>query len=173
MSIIRKLTRYRWNLLTMAELARSEGCKFVTLMRRLQASDRAVRQSLDYLIESNWVARNTGYGHPLRPEYLLTDEGEAAGTYALRIVEGLGADHVSLGTDRWALPVLSSLETTPLRFGELMDRNSPISPRALAMTLKSLAEAELIGREVGDGFPPSVSYGLTSTGIRLASLLAA
>jgi len=168
---IRNLTRFRWNLPVLAELKRSEGCKFITLVRRLSASDRAVRQSLDYLIGANWVARNPGYGHPSRPEYLLTGEGETIGAHAVRILDWLGPGRQGLATDRWGAPVLGSMAKTPLRFGELAELNDPISPRALATTLKQLVSMGLVRRIISEGFPPAAGYLLTEDGTPICGLL--
>lgn len=168
MNSIRKLTRFRWNLLALAELKRLEGCKFVTLVRRLNASDKAIRQSLDYMIEEGWIARNPGYGHPSRPEYLLTQEGDLLGSIAMDVADWLGTDRRPLATDRWALPVIASLGSKPLRFSELRTNNAPISPRALALTLKLLSDEQLVVRSVTDGFPPSVGYSLSVQGADLA-----
>jgi DNA-binding HxlR family transcriptional regulator len=169
--LIRKLTRYRWTLLTLAELQQSEGAKFVTVMRRLNASDRAIRQSLDYLASERWVERNPGYGHPLRPEYIVTTEGAPAGGLAQTIADHLGPHRRSLSTDRWALAVLASFENSSMRFTELAQRNAPVSPRALALTLKHLVEAGLLKRTVSEGFPPAVGYDLTDDGKDLRNLL--
>src|SRR5262245_41080710 len=70
------LFRRRWGCPIIAELHRSDGAKFVALVHKLQSNPGAMRQSLDELIELGWVRRNPGYGHPLRPEYLLTRSGE-------------------------------------------------------------------------------------------------
>jgi len=171
LELIRKLTRYRWSLSTLAELRRSDGAKFVTLIRKLNASDRAIRQSLDYLAEQGWVERNPGYGHPLRPEYIVTPGGSSIGSFAVSIAAKLGPDRAHLATDRWALPVLASMESWPQRFNELQQRNAPVSPRALAMTLKQLVEVCLLKRTVTEGFPPSVAYELASDGLALRDLL--
>ena len=71
-----ELFHRRWAVPILAELHRDRGAKFVTLAYRLSASQTAVRQTLDELIQRGFVRRNSGYGHPLRPEYLLTSRGD-------------------------------------------------------------------------------------------------
>jgi DNA-binding HxlR family transcriptional regulator len=48
-----------------------QGERFVTLVNRLGASKDAVSATLAQLIDDGVVQRNPGYGHPLRPEYLV------------------------------------------------------------------------------------------------------
>ena len=43
------------------------------LQRRLDVTRDSLRRALDALIALGYVRRNEGYGHPLRPEYLITD----------------------------------------------------------------------------------------------------
>ncbi|MCP6652244.1 hypothetical protein NL518_29540, partial [Klebsiella pneumoniae] len=62
----------RWMLPVLAELQRSRGCKFVTLVHRTGASRKAINDTIAALIRLGLVMHNPGYGHPLRPEYLLT-----------------------------------------------------------------------------------------------------
>ena len=70
------LFRRRWACPVIAELHRSDGAKFVTLVNRLGSNPAAMRTTLDDLLELGWIRRNPGYGHPMRPEYLLTAHGE-------------------------------------------------------------------------------------------------
>lgn len=145
----------------MAELQRDAGCKFVTLIRRLNASDKAVRQALDYLVEIGWVMRNPGHGHPSRPEYILTPGG--AEIHCLRIWDALKAwGEESVALERWPLPVLAILLSKEQRFGEISRMMGNISPRALAMTLTRLQESGLVTRSVVDGHPPTAMYSATN-----------
>lgn len=152
----------------MAELSRSQGCKFVTLIRRLNASDRAIRQSLDHLIAIGWVMPNPGYGHPLRPEYILTEEGERIGARAERLWSELRETGIAL--ERWPLPLLAQIVEGRSRFSELKVACAPITPRALTLALKHLAEAGMIKRKVTEGFPPATQYEVTPRGEIVASL---
>ncbi len=158
-------TRFRYSLPVLAELQRDQGCKFVTLMRRLEASDRAMRQALDYLIEIGWVMRNPGYGHPLRPEYILAPEGSAVAEEALRVWDALrewGEETVAL--ERWPLPVLSVLLSGTKRFAQIQKAVGVISPRALALALTRLQDSGLASRELVDGHPPTAEYAATNWG---------
>lgn len=165
---LRQATRFRYGLPVMAELSRAQGCKFVTLIRRLNASDRAIRQSLDHLIEIGWVMPNPGYGHPMRPEYILTEEGERIGARAERVWSELQETGIAL--ERWPLLLLAQIEGGKCRFSELKQACAPISPRALTLALKRLVEAGLINRKVTEGFPPATEYEVTPRGEIVASL---
>jgi DNA-binding HxlR family transcriptional regulator len=165
---VTELTRYRWCVPVMAELLRSEGSKFVTLVRRLGASDKAIRQALDYLIDCGWVVRNPGYGHPWRPEYILTSEGARIAEQCSAILSSLGpASNVAL--ERWALPLLLCLADGPLRHAALRRAATPITPRALTLSLAELIDAGLVTRTVKSTTPPSVEYALTDAGHRIAA----
>lgn len=62
--------------------------------------------------------------------------------------------------DRWSLPVISALHTSPKRFTELLQMLSPVSRRMLDRTLKKLISIGLVRRAA---FPGSrqVGYELT------------
>ena len=59
----------------LAELDRTGGTRAITLMRRLDVGRESLQRTLQALVERGLVQRNPGYGHPLRPEYLLTARG--------------------------------------------------------------------------------------------------
>jgi DNA-binding HxlR family transcriptional regulator len=103
------------------------------------------------------VMRNPGYGHPSRPEYVLTPAGRRAAPACAQLLAQLrraGVEQVALR--KWSLPILAVL-TAELRFGELR-RAVGATPRALALALKELVAAGLVERRVHDGFPPSTTY---------------
>ena len=165
---ISRATRYRYSLPVLAELQRDKGCKFVTLFRRLEASDRAVRQALDYLMELGWVERNTGYGHPSRPEYILTPRALEIAAECLRVWSELqkwGQTEVAL--ERWPLPILHALGDRRRRYGDLLSELPGLTPRALSTGLKRLAEAGLAARDILPGSPPQTDYRATPWGIAL------
>ena len=66
------LLHHRWAVPILAVLHREKGAKFVTLGSRLGVSRDSLRRSLDRLTQQRLVRRNPGYGHPMRPEYVLT-----------------------------------------------------------------------------------------------------
>jgi DNA-binding HxlR family transcriptional regulator len=163
------LFHHRWGLAILAELDRQQGSKFVTLVSRLGVSRDSLRQALLTLAEAGLVARNPGYGHPMRPEYILTPRGEGAAPAAGRLLTRLQEEGVEeAGLRKWSMPVLKALGEGTARFGDLRAALPGISARALAQALKDLQAVGLVRREVLPSYPPAVSYTLTEAGEEIA-----
>jgi DNA-binding HxlR family transcriptional regulator len=172
MSTLIALFHNRWSVPILAELHRQRGSRFVTLARTLGMSRESLRRTLAALIDGGLVGRNPGYGHPLRPEYVLTRAGESLARACGPLVERLrSGDLEDVGLKKWSMPVVFALGEGPRRFSELRERLLGISPRALALALKDLEGAGLVDRRVTDDYPPATVYRLTATGRPLATLL--
>jgi DNA-binding HxlR family transcriptional regulator len=162
----------RWALPVIVELHRSQGCKFVTLVNVLGVARETLRETLEALLDAGLVARNPGYGHPMRPEYVLTAPGLRLAPVAERLLEELERRNaLELGLKKWSLPILVALGRES-RFGELRSRLTPVTPRALTLALKALVQAGLVERRIHEAFPPATSYRLTSSGRPLSRLAA-
>ena len=163
MSIV-GLVHHRWSLPLLAELhARDGAARFAELLHALGASRASLQQALAALSDAGLVARNPGYGHPLRPEYVLTTRGRRVAPASAALVAALRSAGVErVGLNKWSIPVLLEL-ATERRFAEL--RNAlGASPRALTLTLTELADAGLVERRVHVGFKTTTSYRLTRRG---------
>jgi len=172
MSTLVALFHNRWSVPILAELHRQRGSRFATLARMLGMNRESLRRTLAALIESGLVGRNPGYGHPLRPEYVLTTRGDRIAARSRPLVDLLRARGLEeVGLKKWSMPVVYALSSEPLRFSELRDRLEGISPRALALALKELESAGIVERRVTDDYPPATSYRLASGAKRLASLV--
>jgi DNA-binding HxlR family transcriptional regulator len=172
MSTLVALFHNRWSVPILAELHRQRGSRFVTLTRTLGMSRESLRRTLAALIDSGLVGRNPGYGHPLRPEYVLTRAGEALARACSPLVDHLRrSDLEDVGLKKWSMPVVVALAEGPQRFSELRDLLTGISPRALALALKDLEAAGLVDRRVTDDYPPATVYRLTDSGRPFAALL--
>ena len=172
MSTLVALFHNRWSVPILAELHRQRGSRFVTLARTLGMSRESLRRTLAALIESGLVGRNPGYGHPLRPEYVLTTRGERIAARSRPLVELLRGRHLEdVALKKWSMPVVYALSDQPLRFSELRDRLEGISPRALTLALKELEASGIVERRVTDDYPPATSYRLAANAKRLASLV--
>jgi DNA-binding HxlR family transcriptional regulator len=163
------LCHHRWTVPVLAELDRTGGTRAVTLMRRLDVGRESLQRTLDALIERGLVRRNPGYGHPLRPEYLLTERGCHVGPSCRLLLDGLRAlDLESVGLNKWSVPVLVTLcagdDARAQRFSELRERLPGISPRALTLALKALTDAGVVDRTVLATFPPATTYELARRG---------
>lgn len=160
MSSISTLSRHRWALPILAYLQATSGSRFVPLANELGLSRDALRHTLAALTEAGLVLPNPGYGHPLRPEYVLTERGRRVAPICaslLRALRQAGVEEV--GLKKWSVPIIAAL-TSERRYGELR-RAVGATPRALTLALKELVGSGLVERRVHDGFPPSTTYRLT------------
>jgi DNA-binding HxlR family transcriptional regulator len=154
------LCHHRWSLPVLAEIGRTGGSRFAGLTGRLGVTGESLRRTLAYLQVEGLVDRNPGYGHPLRPEYLLTDGGREIAPRARKLHAAL-AGREDVGLKKWSLPVLAELDE-PRRFSELRAA-LPATPRALTLALKDLESAGLVHRTVTTDRPPRVRYAATRT----------
>lgn len=174
MSTLVALFHNRWSVPILAELHRQRGSRFVTLTRTLGLSRESLRRTLVALIDGGLVGRNPGYGHPLRPEYVLTRAGERIAGACRPLVEHLRRGNLKeIGLKKWSMPVVFALAGRPLRFSELREQLEGVSPRALALALKELEEAGIVDRRVTEDYPPATMYRLTKRGRPLARLVGA
>ncbi|MCL4404665.1 MAG: helix-turn-helix transcriptional regulator [Candidatus Marsarchaeota archaeon] len=82
-------------------------------------------------------------------------------------VEHCGAQEIlSIVSKKWLLLVLNSINTYgPSRYNELLKRLVPISPKALADTLKVLVENDFVAKGKLKG---AIVYSMTEAGFSLA-----
>jgi DNA-binding HxlR family transcriptional regulator len=158
-----ELFHHRWAAPALALLADRGGARFVELQRRLGVGRESLRRALDALIDAGLARRNEGYGHPLRPEYVVTAKGRRVARIATGVVAA-GDDAVLLR--KWSVPVLSVLGAER-RFTELRSSLSGITPRALAHALRELEDGGYVDREVVATRPPSTIYRPTRRGRRV------
>jgi len=149
------LCHHRWSLPVLGEIGRTRGSRFATLCGRLGVSRESLRRTLAYLQDEGLVERNPGYGHPLRPEYMLTTDGRRVAPRAREILTAL-TGREDVGLKKWSLPILAALGE-PRRFSELR-AELPVTARGLALALKELEAAGLVRRTVTDDRPPQTRY---------------
>lgn len=172
MSSLIELFHHRWAVPILAELHNQRGSRFVTLARTLGLSRESLRQTLGALVDGGLVRRNPGYGHPLRPEYLLTERGARVASGCQPLIKTLRRrDLEDVCLRKWSMPLLASLTEGPRRFSELREELERISPRALTLALKELEAAGLVERRVTSDYPPATLYRLSRSGRPLANLL--
>ncbi|QNO25505.1 winged helix-turn-helix transcriptional regulator [Sphingopyxis sp. OPL5] len=171
--LLAQLTRHRWLVPLLADLAAHRGARFVELVKRLALARDSLTRTLEAAAAIGWVQRNPGHGHPLRPEYILTESGAAAALRAATIAEAQAAVGLPPGAaTRWGLPLVAGIDAGHARFNALSRLLSPATPRALSQGLTALGKHGLVVRDVVDGRPPSSLYGLTETGRVLAEACA-
>lgn len=171
--LLAQLTRHRWLVPLLADLAAHRGARFVELVNRLALARDSLTRTLEAAAAIGWVQRNPGHGHPLRPEYILTESGAAAALRAATITQAQAAIGLPPGgVTRWGLPLVAGIDAGHDRFNALSRLLAPATPRALSQGLTALGKHGLVVREVVDGRPPSSLYGLTETGRVLAEACA-
>lgn len=163
------LSRNRWAVALLADLAAHRGARFVELLHRLALPRDSLARTLNALGELGWVMRNPGHGHPLRPEYLLTPEGARLAAGA----KSIAAAQIQLGLapgalTRWGMPLVRTIGSSRARFNELAKTLAAATPRAISQGLQTLAANDLVAREVVDSYPPMSLYRLTPGGLLLA-----
>jgi DNA-binding HxlR family transcriptional regulator len=169
-----RLFHHRWAVPVIAELERGRGAKFITLVKRLGVGRDTLSRTLKALDDADLAMRNPGYGHPMRPEYILTEAGHRIGPPSVSLMDGLTArDLVAVGLKKWSMPTAAAIGEGERRFSELASALPGSTPRALTATLKELTDAGLVQRELHDDYPPRTTYRLTGTGAALLPSLGA
>ena len=136
-------------------------------------SRNSLSTSLNDLIDLGLVMRNPCYGHPMRPEYILTESGEAIGERCLRLARLLNRrDEADFGYRKWTLPLVVAIGEGVQRFSEVrMALGERATPRAITMGLKSMLLADWAKRSLIDDYPPRAGYALTPKGRRVLQLV--
>lgn len=152
----------------MAELHRQSGAKFVTLANHLAVSRSSLSVSLEHLIDLGLVRRNTGHGHPMRPEYLLTKKGAAIGRGCMSLLTIVRRrDEIDAALRKWTIPLVATIGERSLRFNELRAVLHEATPRAITIGLKSLLQQNWATRTIIDDYPPAAGYELKLKGQRI------
>lgn len=106
----------------------------------------------------------------MRPEYLLTKDGENIGDQCqalTRIVRQ--GDEADLAFRKWTLPLVAVIGDETRRFNEMRSLLVGATPRAIAIGLKSLLEQRWASRTLIDEYPPTAGYRLMRKGQRVLS----
>ena len=163
-----ELVHHRWNIPVIAELYCQSGAKFITMVNRLGVSRASLSTSLANLIDLGLVQKNTGHGHPMRPEYLLTPAGERIGEQCMKLTRTLRrADETDLAFRKWTLPLIAVIGEETRRFNELRSQLDGATPRAITLGLKSLLHQRWATRTLIDEYPPAAGYRLMHRGRRV------
>lgn len=168
------LSRNRWSVVLLADLAAHQGARFVELVHRLGLPRDSLVRTLEGAAAAGWVQRNSGYGHPLRPEYVLTSDGARIAAKAAAIAAAqaeLGLTPATL--TRWGMPLIGAIGPGHARFNELAKTLTPATPRAISQGLQTLTTNSLVARDIAHGSPPASMYRLTPSGVHLASAVLA
>lgn len=170
--MLEKLGRHRWTMVLIAALQQRGGGRFVELANMLGVSRESLSRTLEAAIVEGWVMRNPGHGHPLRPEYILTDAGKAASSLCVAVTSAQGELALSPASlSRWSLPVLHLAGKGEHRFAAFARALPNSNPRALTQSLKTLIGQHLLDRRIIASYPPVPEYHLLPKGQRMAEAL--
>jgi DNA-binding HxlR family transcriptional regulator len=158
---LNNIFRFRWSAPILSEIYEQDSARFVTILKRLGISRSVLTSTLGKLVEDGLVIRNPGHGHPLRPEYLLTPEGQKIAPFCFDLIKCIDKHNTwCLIQSRWALRIMFLLVKSDFRFSELKSRLKPITSRALSNELKYLGSEGYIRRKIVDDYPPTTHYEL-------------
>ncbi|MFD1057804.1 winged helix-turn-helix transcriptional regulator [Paracoccus fistulariae] len=127
---------------------------------------------MDHLIAIGLMERNPGHGHPLRPEFRLTQQGIAAAAVAARIRDVSGNDAWDLLRRSWTLPVLTAVHR-PSHFNDIKRGLGTITDRALSQSLKSMEARSWVHRSIDErARPPRSVYCAVNAGREISAVTA-
>ncbi|MCE8518173.1 helix-turn-helix transcriptional regulator [Ruegeria pomeroyi] len=147
-NLLVKLTARAWSLPILANLHQGVAGRQAPLLAATGAGRTAFAASLAHLLQLGLLERNPGHGHPLRPEFRLTASGQEAAALAARLLGTVpGAAEGALLRRSWTVPILA-LTGQPRRFSAIRSDLSPITDRALSVSLKQLEDHEWLRRDL-------------------------
>lgn len=170
--LLNALSRHRWAVAVLAHMADRGGGRFAEMANRIGAPRDSLRRTIAALAAEGWIVANPGHGHPLRPDYLLTEAGRKIGGACREIAAAQArAGMPPQAVTRWSLPLLHLIGAGEARFNRLERAMEGATPRAVAASLKALTGHGLVTREVVAGYPPTSAYRLTGRGETVARVL--
>jgi len=165
--------RKRWAVPVLAQLAVTRGSKMVTLASHLGGSRASIRSSIELLESLRLVQPNPGYGHPMRPEYILTERGVLVSKPSMVLIKTLRTlETTDLGLKRWSMPAMHAIASGADRFNGIAGVLQGATDRAVSLALHDLHGASLIVRTLRDGRPPHKVYTLARPAGRITPVLA-
>lgn len=171
-SRLARVFHHRWSVPVLAVLAERSGGRVVELTHAVGAGRQPVRDALEALVELGLVQPNPGYGHPMRPEYVLTGRGERVGPACVRLMGALReAEAMEVGLRKWSMATVAAVAEGPARFGQIAGALGRATDRAVSLALGDLTGAGLVQRVVMGAPPYATVYGLTARGAPVAEPL--
>ncbi len=165
-------TSRAWAIPILSSLHAGIAGRQAPLLAATGASRTAFAQSMDHLISIGLLERNPGYGHPLRPEFRLTELGVSAAALANRIRSVTAEGDQDLLRRSWTLPVLTAINR-PSHFNDIKRNLQTITDRALSQSLKMMETRSWVRRHVDEAArPPRSMYCAVNTGGLISSVAA-
>lgn len=158
------ITSKAWAMPILAKLDEGVAGRQAPLLAATGAGRTAFGHSLEHLISIGLLERNPGHGHPLRPEFRLTELGKSAAALAGKIQCVSDDGDQDLLRRSWTLPVLTSLQK-PQHFNHIKRSLVTITDRALSQSLKSMEARNWVSRNVDEmARPPRSIYSAANQG---------
>ncbi|WP_298922201.1 winged helix-turn-helix transcriptional regulator [uncultured Roseobacter sp.] len=165
-------TSRAWAVPILAKLHAGIAGRQAPLLAATGATRTAFAQSMDHLISIGLLERNPGYGHPLRPEFRLTELGASAAAIANKIQRVTADEEQDLLRRSWTLPVLTAIHE-PSHFNDIKRNLRTITDRALSQSLKTMESRRWVQRNVDEAArPPRSIYRAVNTGGLISSVAA-
>lgn len=156
-----------WSLPFLVAMLRGESGRMSTLASALDCSRTASRDTLLHLLAHKLIQRHGGVGHPLRPEFTLTEKGRMLGIGLERTLPNFADETMALVRLKWSVPILFALDE-PLRFNTLARELPQSTDRALSQTLGRLEGANWVDRRVDTALRPvAVEYSAIGQGAKI------
>lgn len=147
-SLLVNLTSKAWSLKILALLHEGVPGRQAPLLAATTASRSSFTTSLDHLCQLGLLERNPGHGHPLRPEFRLTAQGQIVAAQARQIIQLTPNDNdFTLIRRSWTIPILA-VTTAPQRFSQIRTDLNRITDRALSKSLSQLEDHCWIQRDM-------------------------
>jgi len=165
-------TSRAWAIPILSNLHAGIAGRQAPLLAATGATRTAFAQSMDHLISIGLLERNPGYGHPLRPEFRLTQLGASAAAIAHKIQSVTADEDQDLLRRSWTLPVLTAIHR-PSHFNDIKRNLRTITDRALSRSLKAMETRSWVQRSVDEAArPPRSIYRAMNTGGLISSVTA-
>ena len=174
MQLLVNLTSKAWSLKILAQLHAGVSGRQAPLIAATGASRSSFAASLEHLFQLGLLERNPGHGHPLRPEFRLTDKGKVVAAMASRIEEIVpNEDAFSVLRRSWTVPILA-VTGAPSRFSAIKADLGPVTDRALSKSLGVLEEQEWLRRDIDlSQRTPFPIYHAVNAGLKINQAIAA
>ena len=158
------VTSKAWALPILSSLHEGVAGRQAPLLTATGATRTAFSQSMNHLIEIGLLERNPGHGHPLRPEFRLTESGKTVAAIANQIHRICRNEDHQLLRRSWTVPILTSL-SRPNHFNGIKRDLVTITDRALSQSLRTMEDRNWVCRNVdGAARPPRSIYTAVNLG---------
>jgi DNA-binding HxlR family transcriptional regulator len=167
-----KLTSRAWSLKILALLHAGTPGRQASLLSASGAGRTAFAQSLGHLVNLGLLERNPGHGHPLRPEYRLTDKGGEVALIAHKINRSVYHPSQQVVLRRtWTIPVLA-VSRQSRYFSDIKNDLQSITDRALSQSLNQLQAQHWIERKIDSlSRPPRPLYKASRVGAQISQAI--